>query len=117
MTAIAFVKRASVETAVVLSALAVAASLIFGPAVGVGVVAGGALALVNLWWLARRVVAATEAPVSNWSLGSVLRLGGVAGAVAIVLTSGFAHPVGLVAGLTVLPFVLVARGLAAAREA
>jgi hypothetical protein len=55
--------------------------------------------------------------VSNWSLGSVLRLGGVAGAVAIVLTSGFAHPVGVVAGLTVLPFVLVARGLASAREA
>src|SRR5688572_1475218 len=78
MTAIAFVKRASVETAAVLSALAVAAGLIFGSAVGIGVVAGGALALVNLWWLARRAVAATEAPVSNWSLGSVLRLGGVA---------------------------------------
>jgi hypothetical protein len=117
MTAIAFVKRASVETAAVVSALAVGVGLVFGPSAGIGVLAGGTLALANLWWLARRAVAATETPVSNGSLGSVLRLGGVAGAVAIVLTSGFAHPVGVVAGLTVLPFVLVARGLAAAREA
>lgn len=117
MTAIAFVKRASVETAAVLSAVAVGASLLFGSAVGIGVVAGGALAIANLWWLARRVVAATDVPAPGWSLGAMLRLAGVAGVVALVLTSGFAHPVGVVAGLTVLPFVLVARGLAAAREA
>ena len=116
MTAIGFVKRASVETAVVLSVLAGTAGFLFGPSAGLGILAGGSLALAILWSLARRAVAATEAPAPRWSLGAVLRLGGVAAAVALVLASGSAHPVAIVAGLTVLPIVLVARGLAAARS-
>jgi hypothetical protein len=113
MTAIDLVKRASVDAAAVLSVLAVVAGFAFGPPMGVGILAGGALAVVNLWWLARRAIAAAEAPDRNWPLGAVLRLGGVAAVAAIVLASGLAHPLGVVAGLTVLPFALLARGLRA----
>jgi hypothetical protein len=117
MTAIGFVKRASLETVVVVSVLALAAGFVFGQSAGLGVLAGGSLAVANLWSLARRAVAATDGPSVKWSLGAVLRLGGVAAAVALVLASGSAHPVAIVAGLTVLPCVIVARGLAAAEEA
>jgi hypothetical protein len=116
MTAIGFVKRASVETAVVLSVLAAVSGVVFGPSAGLGVLAGGSLALANLWSMARRAVSATEASSARWSLGAVLRLGGVAAAVALVLASGSAHPIAIVAGLTVLPCVLVARGLVEARS-
>ena len=117
MTAMDFVKRTSVDTAVSVGVVSLGV-LVFGsgPA-AIGVLAGGVLALANLWWLARRAVAATQAPAMAWSLGTVLRFAAVGGAVALVLGTGAAHPLGVVAGLTVLPFALIARGLAAAREA
>jgi hypothetical protein len=117
MTAMGFVKRASVDAAVALGVVALVVTVLGGAPAGIGVLAGGALGLGNLWWLARRAVAASETPVSRWSLGAVLRLAAVGGAVAVVLGTGAGHPLGVVVGLTVLPCVLIARGLAAAREA
>ena len=69
MTAMGFVKRTCVDAALSLGAVALLVSVVGGTAAGIGVLAGGALALTNLWWLARRAVAATEAPVSLWTLG------------------------------------------------
>jgi hypothetical protein len=117
MTARGFVKRATIETAATVGVLAVFAASVGGPDFGIGVLAGGALALVNLWWLARRLVAVSTGSSAAWSLGAVVRLAAAAVAIAVVLGTGLAHPVAVVGGLTVLPCVLVIRGLAAAREA
>ena len=117
MTAMGFVKRTSVDAAVSLGVVALVVAALGGVPAGVGVLAGGALGLGNLWWLARRAVAASDIRVSLWSLGTVLRLAAIGGAVAVVLGTGAAHPLGVVVGLTVLPFVLIARGLASASEA
>ena len=117
MTAMGFVKRTSVDAAVALGVVTLVVATLGGAPAGLGVLAGGGLALVNLWWLARRAVAASETSISLWSLGAVVRLAGVGGAVAVVLGTGVAHPLGVVVGLTVLPCVLIGRGLAVAREA
>jgi hypothetical protein len=111
-----FVNRTVLESASVVAALALVALVVASGPVAVGVLAGGAVAVANLWWLARRALAATTPGAPHWSLGSVVRLAAVAGLVGAVLASGAAHPVGLVVGLTVLPFVVITRGLAAARE-
>jgi hypothetical protein len=117
MSARTFVKRATIETAALVGVAALAAAGLGGPSFGVGVLAGGALAVANLWWLTRRVDAMTAGSSAAWPLGAVVRLAAAAGAIAVVLGTGLAHPVGVVAGLTVLPCVLVIRGLAAAKEA
>ena len=87
-----FVRRATVDAAAVLGAIALGAAWVAGPGAGVGVLAGGAIAVGNLWWLSLR-------------------------AVAVVFASGLVHPLAVVAGLTVLPVVVIVRGLAVAREA
>jgi hypothetical protein len=117
MSTSSFVKRATVETAVVVGVLAAVAGLIGGPGAGIGVLAGGVLAVLNLWWLTRRLIAVSAGSSAGWPLGAILRLAAVGGAVAVVLGTGLAHPVAVVGGLTVLPCVLVVRGLAAATEA
>jgi hypothetical protein len=117
MTAMTFVKRTSVDTALVVGLVSLVVLAVGGGPAALGVLAGGALALAHLWWLARRAVAATEAGGGAWSIGAIVRLAAVAGAVAAVLGTGAAHPLGVVAGLTVLPGALIVRGLRAAGEA
>jgi hypothetical protein len=119
MTATTFVTRVTIDAGVGLAILACLAGWLAGPSVGIGVVAGGALALGNLWWLAGRVLAASVATpgAARWSVGAVIRLAVTGAALAIVLGTSLAHPLGIVAGLTVLPFALIARGLALGREA
>ena len=112
-----FVKRATVETAAVAGVLALVAAALAGPSFGIGVLAGGALAVANLWWLTRNLDGAARGSSSAWSLLAVVRLAAAGAAIAVVLGAGLAHPVAVVGGLTVLPCVLVVRGLAAAREA
>ena len=55
------------------------------------------------------------APASAWLVGAGLRFAACTAACALLLTTGWAHPVALVAGFTVLPCDLIARGLAASR--
>jgi hypothetical protein len=86
----------------------------FGAAAGVGIAVG------NFRWLASRVTAAVEGPASArplWTLGAAVRLAALAGAVTLVLVSGHAHPLAIVAGVSVIPVAVVAQGLRAAREA
>lgn len=83
-----------------------------------GVVAGGVVGLAHFWWLAagaRSACAAGPAGARRgWLVGSGLRLGGLLLAVAALLASGRLHPVALVAGLTIVPAVLIRYGLGGA---
>lgn len=82
-----------------------------------GVLAGGAIAVADFWWLSASVSGATDAPnTPKWMATAGVRLGGVAVAVAALFLTGWFHPVGLVTGLAALPCALVARGLRLARE-
>ena len=110
-------KRATIETAAAVGGLAVLATTIAGPSAGIGILAGGALAVANLWWLTRGLAAVSAESSAGWPLAAMIRLAAAGGAIAVVLGTGLAHPVAVVGGLTVLPCVLVVRGLAAAREA
>jgi hypothetical protein len=103
------------ENGVAVIVLAVLAAAVAGTTGAAGVLAGGALALGNFWWLSGRAAAAVSGPApaaAGWGLTFGLRFVALAAATAILLVSGWAHPVGLLIGLTVLPCGLIARGLA-----
>jgi ATP synthase I subunit len=118
-------RRVTLDTCAAAAALAVPAAWIGGAPAGLGVLAGGVLAIVNFRWLAARAAAATAAPsatagtgsgaASAWLVGSGLRFGASLAACTLLLATGWAHPIGLLAGFTVLPCDLIVRGLAAAR--
>src|SRR3989454_530806 len=81
------------------------------------VLVGGALAMVNFRWLVARAFVATStgsASAAAWIVGAGLRFAACTAACGILLATGWAHPVALVAGFTVLPCDLIARGLASA---
>ncbi len=84
-----------------------------GTAGATGAAAGGVIALANFRWMARgaaTTLAAGRAPRLAFALAG-LRYLGAFGAMALVLSTGWAHPVALVAGLSVLPPVLILQGL------
>jgi hypothetical protein len=98
-------------------ALALLAAWFAGAAAASGVIAGGLVAIANLWWLSRRTdVHGGRRPALVWVAVSA-RLSAVALVVGALLVTGWAHPLGLVAGLSVLPPVLVVVGLRDARIA
>lgn len=112
--------RVTVETCALVVALAAAAAILGGMPAGVGVLAGGALAVVNFRWLAALATATTaagRAPGAAWLAMAGLRFAVCTAVCAALFLSGAAHPIALLAGFTALPCVLVARGLAAARGA
>ncbi len=111
--------RVSHDACVLGAALAGPAALLGGLDGALGAAAGAGIAVVNFRWLAARLTAGLDAGASVgalWTLGALLRWGALAGAVTLALVSGHAHPLGIVLGLSVLPAVVVAHGLAAARE-
>jgi len=110
--------RVTVDAGLLAVALALGGAWFGGRTVCFGILAGAVLALADFWWLSARLDAATtDAPgVTAWVATAGLRLAGVALAVALLFITGLFHPVGLVAGLSVLPCALVARGLRLARE-
>ena len=75
---------------------------------------------MNFRWLAARAVAvASSAGVAGgaWLVGAGLRLAAFAAACAVLLALEWAHPVALLAGLSVLPCAVIVEGLrAASRE-
>lgn len=104
-----------------LLALSGAALLLFEAAVGLGLLAGGALALVNHACLARVSRGLLTGPSGAgartwWWLGSALRHVGIFAALAVLFWSGRVHPLAVAAGLTVPPLVLIAVGLRRTRE-
>ena len=99
-------------------ALAAPGGWLGGAPGGVGVLAGAALALGPLHWFARRAVrqeADGRITVSPWLMAAGLRFAGVSAAVAALFATGWAHPVALLAGYTVLPVTVVVQGLGRAR--
>ncbi len=101
--------------------LALAGFLLAGPHGGLGVLAGGAIALGNLWLLARGsdrtfgLVTGRRVP-PLWVLSLGLRYLALFGTLGLLLWSGGIHPVALIVGLSVLPPVLIAYALRSSRE-
>ena len=103
-----------------------ALSTVAGWAAGVegaaGVAGGGAVALLNFRWLASSVANAAALVRDGGSGGPALRGAwlrqlSTVGALGLLLGGGWTHPLAVIAGLSVLPPILIAQGLRAAREA
>ena len=84
-----------------------------------GSLAGGLISLGSFRWLASGVARAgapaARAGMAVSALGVGVRHLALFGALAAVLGTGVAHPLALVAGLSVLPPVLIALGLVETR--
>src|SRR6266511_2413218 len=82
--------------------------------------AGGLLSLGSLYWVSRGVRNAGGFLAGGrshklWVIALGLRYAVLFAVVALLLRTGAAHPLGLVAGLSVLPPVVIILGLRAAR--
>lgn len=100
--------------------LALAGTLLGGLSGGLGVVAGGVVSLGNLWLLARGSQRALGLFQGRripplWVLSLGLRHLALFGLLALLLVNGV-HPLALIAGLSVLPPVLITFALRGARE-
>jgi len=102
----------AIESATLVVVLAAVATVVGGARVGLGVFAGGTLAIASFWRLAGDAVAATDlASSGRWLFVSVMRFGGLAAATAALFVMEWAHPAAFVVGVTILPFDLIVRGL------
>ena len=113
--------RVTLATAIVVAALALVAAWLAGPTGAIGILAAGALTVGNFWWLARAATSAGDpaAPrreVAGWILGSGARYAVLFVAFAALCAGGYAHPVAVVVGLSVLPCAVIAQGLRSARQ-
>ncbi|HET8579168.1 MAG TPA: ATP synthase subunit I [Methylomirabilota bacterium] len=114
------VARVSRTSLVLLVPLALAGGLLGGAAGALGTAAGGLLSLASFRWLARGVRSAGAFFAGGrahplWVIGLGLRYTVLFGAIALLLATRAAHPVGLLAGLSILPSVVIILGLRAAR--
>lgn len=120
MTRTDLTTRVMMTTAGTVGLLAVAAASLGRPRAGVGLLAAGVITIANFVWLARGVAGAVAAGNGRrarvaWGLAAGGRLAALLAAIAVVLASGLADPVALVAGLAVLPVATVVQGLRAVR--
>lgn len=114
--------RVTIQTAIGVAALAAVAGAVGGPPALIGVLAAGALAVGNFWWLSRSASSAAEpggghGQVGGWIVAAGARHAVLFGAFALLCGAGYGHPVGVVLGLSVLPCALVVQGLRSARQA
>ena len=119
MTPTDLTSRVSRDACVLGAAVAALAAYAGGLDGALGAAAGTAIAVGNFRWLAARATAADGPGAtarSLWSLVAALRLAAVVAALGLVLASGHAHPLGVMAGLSVLPVAVVVQGLRSARE-
>jgi hypothetical protein len=113
--------RVTAATTIVVIAIALPAAWLAGSSAAIGVLAAGALTVGNFWWLSRAASSASDptAPrreVAGWVLGAGARFAVLFAAFAALCAGGYAHPVAVVVGLSVLPCALIAQGLRSARE-
>ena len=110
-----FVGRVSRVLLVALGPVAVGGGLAAGWPGAVGSLAGGFISLGSFRWVASGVARASAPEASRGQALSALGVGlrhlALFGTLAVVLGTGVAHPLALVAGLSVLPPVLIALGL------
>ena len=112
--------RVTMDTLIVVAALALPAAWLAGTAGALGLLAAGALTVGNFWWLARAAAragdpAAPRREIAGWVLGAGARFAVLFAAFAALCAGGYAHPVAVVVGLSVLPCALIAQGLRSAR--
>jgi ATP synthase I subunit len=98
-----------------LPGLVAGAGWLAGPAGAVGVGAGAGIALVHFRWLVRGAAGAVRPGARGAGAFSAAGLGVryvvTFVALALTLASGWAHPLAVLAGLSVLPPVLIAEGV------
>lgn len=118
MTASELVARVTAWIGLGALTLALPAAWLGGQAGALGVLAGGALAVLNFRWLARRTLASLlpGGSAARASAAATVRLLVALAGPAVVIATGVVHPVGLVVGLTLLPCAVVVLGLHATRE-
>ena len=110
------------RTALGISVLAAAGGgLLAGPTGALGVLAGALISVWSFRWLARGTERATASFAGGharplWVLTLGLRYLVLFGLIALMLRAGL-HPVALMAGLAVLPPILIAHGWHSARTA
>jgi len=115
MTPTELTTRVTLWSGAGLVALAVPALWLGGPRAALGLIAGGALAVLSFRWLAGRAVALVPgAAPSPWAMLATLRWAGVAAAVSVLLGTGAVDPAALLAGTVVLPCAVLVLGLMAA---
>jgi hypothetical protein len=108
-----FIERVTVKALVVLLLATLMGWGIWGVTGAAGVTGAGGLALLNFRRLARGAARATAGNVTGraYLLLGVRHLGMLA-ALGALLATGWVNPIAVVVGVTVLPPVLVAHGLA-----
>src|SRR5260370_84595 len=119
MTPSDLTSRVSRDACVLGVALAGPAAYLGGLDGALGAAAGAGIALGNFRWLAARaqVTGGDGSPArSLWSLAAGLRLAAVVAALAVVVASGHAHPLAILAGVIVIPIAVIVHGLRGARE-
>src|SRR5256712_8161166 len=95
--------RVPLDTCAAVAALAAVAAWLGGASAGLGVLAGGVLAVLNFRWLVARASAATaagNAAASAWLVGAGLRVAACTLPRAPLLTPRLGHPGAPVAGVT-----------------
>jgi hypothetical protein len=108
--------RVTRETTIAVVALALPAAWLGGVSAGIGVLAAGLLSLGNFWWLSRTASGAGASGarrrgLAGWIVAAGARFTVLFAAFVALCAGGYAHPVAVVVGLTVLPCALIARGL------
>ncbi len=106
------------QTALAALVAALAGGWLGGASGALGVLTGGALALLSFRLLAARMVAvgAGTALAAPWVLMAGLRFAAVSGAAVALVVAGWAHPVAWLVGYSLLPLAVVTQGLRLARE-
>ena len=116
--------RVSGFTAALVSAMAVAAFLGWGASEAAGILTGGVISVANFLWLRATAGRAVQTGMSRPAAGlrravfwaaSGARFGVVALSFGLVIVNGWVGLGGVLVSLTVLPVILVAEGLRAAR--
>src|SRR5881628_2610566 len=110
-----FVGRVSRAMLIALAPVATGGGLLGGWRGALGGLAGGLISLGSFRWIARGVARGSAFPAGGGLALSAVGVRHLAlfGALVIVLWSGAAHPVALLAGLSLLPPIVIALGLSA----
>jgi len=110
--------RVSRDACVLGAAVAAPAAWLGGLDGALGTAAGAGIAVGNFRWLAARVTTPADGSAGRalWAVSAMLRLSVLAAAVTLAILSGHAHPLGIIAGLSVLPVAIITRGLRDARS-
>ncbi|MBI4637424.1 MAG: hypothetical protein HY727_13845 [Candidatus Rokubacteria bacterium] len=122
MTLAEFTASVTLRTALAVGGLALPAAWLGGQAAALGFLGGAAIGVASLRLLARALSAALAGRgPGRPGLGWIVAVGGryllSFLALGFLLATGWAHPLALMAGLAVVPSVVIARGLGSAREA